>query len=46
MTKTALAVALGDENWGKELAGGEDKEEEIVLSHRQQNEKLQYTLSQ
>lgn len=22
MTKTALAMALGDENWGEELAGG------------------------
>lgn len=22
MTKAALAVALGDENWGEELAGG------------------------
>lgn len=22
MTKSALAMALGDENWGEELAGG------------------------
>lgn len=32
MTKTALAVALGDENWGEDLAGGGEKKREIKLS--------------
>lgn len=32
MTKNALAMALGDENWGEKLAGGQEKKKEIKLS--------------
>lgn len=42
MTKTALAMALGDENQGK----GVEEKKKRKISHREENEKLQYILSQ